>query len=185
MVFYVNSKENNSSQEIAFFLKKCILHHPGKWSELVFLCIGSDRVTGDCLGPYIGHQLLDRLDLQDIYVYGTLKDPVHALNLEKVSRMIRSIHPQSLVIAIDASLGQKKHLGYVTIANGSLHPGAAVHKNLPPVGHITITGIVNTASVLRHFALQTTRLSTVIILADQIAQGILPLFSQKYFIQTL
>ena len=116
MVFYVNSKENNSSQEIAFFLKKCILHHPGKWSELVFLCIGSDRVTGDCLGPYIGHQLLDRLDLQDIYVYGTLKDPVHALNLEKVSRMIRSIHPQSLVIAIDASLGQKKHLGYVTIA---------------------------------------------------------------------
>ena len=77
MVFYVNSKENNSSQEIAFFLKKCILHHPGKWSELVFLCIGSDRVTGDCLGPYIGHQLLDRLDLQDIYVYGTLKDPVH------------------------------------------------------------------------------------------------------------
>ena len=85
MVFYVNSKENTSSQEIAFFLKKCILHHPGKWSELVFLCIGSDRVTGDCLGPYIGHQLLDRLDLQDIYVYGTLKDPVHALNLEKVS----------------------------------------------------------------------------------------------------
>ena len=173
MVFYVNSKENNSSQEIEFFLKKCILHHPGKWSELVFLCIGSDRVTGDCLGPYIGHQLLDRLDLQDIYVYGTLKDPVHALNLEKVSRMIRSIHPQSLVIAIDASLGQKKHLGYVTIADGALYPGAGVQKELPPVGDIHITGIVNIAGLLEQLTLQTTRLSTVISLADTITQGIL------------
>ena len=173
MVFYVNSKEDNSSQEIAFFLKKCILHHPGKWSELVFLCIGSDRVTGDCLGPYIGHQLLDRLDLQDIYVYGTLKDPVHALNLERVSRMIRSIHPQSLVIAIDASLGQKKHLGYVTIADGALYPGAGVQKELPPVGDIHITGIVNIAGVLEQLTLQTTRLSTVISLADTITQGIL------------
>ena len=156
MVFYVNSKENNSSQEIAFFLKKCILHHPGKWSELVFLCIGSDRV-----------------DLQDIYVYGTLKDPVHALHLEKVSRMILSIHPQSLVIAIDASLGQKKHLGYVTIADGALYPGAGVQKELPPVGDIHITGIVNIAGVLEQLTLQTTRLSTVISLADTITQGIL------------
>ena len=137
------------------------------------LCIGSDRVTGDCLGPYIGHQLLDRLDLQDIYVYGTLKDPVHALNLEKVSRMIRSIHPQSLVIAIDASLGQKKHLGYVTIADGALYPGAGVQKELPPVGDIHITGIVNIAGVLEQLTLQTTRLSTVISLADTITQGIL------------
>ena len=57
MVFYVNSQEKESSSEIAFLLRKCILHHPGPWSELIFLCIGSDRVTGDCLGPYIGHQL--------------------------------------------------------------------------------------------------------------------------------
>ena len=72
MVFYVDSQKNNSPQEIASFLNKCILHYPGKWSELVFLCIGSDRVTGDCLGPYIGHQLTKRLDVHDIYIYGTL-----------------------------------------------------------------------------------------------------------------
>ena len=48
MVFYVNSQEKESSSEIAFLLRKCILHHPGPWSELIFLCIGSDRVTGDC-----------------------------------------------------------------------------------------------------------------------------------------
>ena len=87
--------------------------------------------------------------------------------------MIRSIHPQSLVIAIDASLGQKKHLGYVTIADGALYPGAGVQKELPPVGDIHITGIVNISGVLEQLTLQTTRLSTVISQADTITQGIL------------
>ena len=79
---------------------------------------------------------------------------------------------RGLVIAVDASLGQKKHLGYVTIADGALYPGAAVQKELPPVGDIHITGIVNIAGVLEQLTLQTTRLSTVISLADTITQGI-------------
>ena len=62
MVFYVDSQKSSSAEEIAFLLNKCILQYPGRWSELVFLCIGSDRVTGDCLGPYIGHQLLEHLN---------------------------------------------------------------------------------------------------------------------------
>lgn len=184
MTFYINASQRDSVLRISHTLKQCILDHQEKWSELVFLCIGTDRVTGDCLGPFVG-QKLSSCSTPDFTVYGTLFQPVHALNLTAMYSFIRKRHPEALIVAIDASLGQKKHLGYVTITNGSLHPGAAVHKNLPPVGHITITGIVNTASVLRHFALQTTRLSTVIILADQIAQGILPLFSQEYFIQTL
>ena len=54
MVFYVDSQKSSSAEEIAFLLNKCILQYPGRWSELVFLCIGSDRVTGDCLGPFVG-----------------------------------------------------------------------------------------------------------------------------------
>ena len=98
---------------------------------------------------------------------------MHALNLEKASDFIHTHHPQGLVIAIDASLGQKKHLGYVTIADGALYPGAGVQKELPPVGDIHITGIVNIAGMLEQLTLQTTRLSTVISLADTITQGIL------------
>ena len=174
MVFYVDSQKSSSAEEIAFLLNKCILQYPGRWSELVFLCIGSDRVTGDCLGPYIGHQLLEHLntDTHGVYVYGTLKSPVHALNLSRISRQIKILHPEGLVIAVDASLGQKKHLGYVTIADGALYPGAAVQKELPPVGDIHITGIVNIAGVLEQLTLQTTRLYTVIPLADTLTQGI-------------
>ena len=178
MVFYVDSQKSSSAEEIAFLLNKCILQYPGRWSELVFLCIGSDRVTGDCLGPYIGHQLLEHLntDTHGVYVYGTLKSPVHALNLSRISRQIKILHPEGLVIAVDASLGQKKHLGYVTIADGALYPGAGVQKNLPPVGDIHITGIVNAAGSKENLLLQTTRLSTVMTLADVITAGFVETF---------
>ncbi len=174
MTFYIDTKKESSSQEIAFLLKKCIRHHQGFWEELVFLCIGSDRMTGDCLGPYVGQQL-SAYRGPGISVYGTLNEPVHAMNLEQMSSSIEERHPHALVIAIDASLGQKKHLGYVTIGNGALYPGAGVHKELPPVGDIHITGIVNIGGMLEQFTLQTTRLSTVISLADTITQGILSL----------
>ena len=82
MAFYIDSNKTGSSGEIAYLLKKCILHCPKKWTEIVFLCIGSDRITGDCLGPYIGH-LLHPHESPRIFVYGTLSDPVHALILKK------------------------------------------------------------------------------------------------------
>lgn len=184
MTFYINTNRRDCSEEISVLLKKCILAYPGHWTELVFLCIGTDRVTGDCLGPYVGHRL-NTLHLPGVSIYGTLAHPVHALNLSETRLEILSRHPDSLVIAIDASLGQKKHLGYVTIANGALYPGAAVHKKLPPVGHIHITGIVNIAGMLEQLTLQTTRLSTVISIAEQITDGILLTIPQSDLIQTL
>lgn len=188
MTFYIDTKKSGSVKKISCFLKKCIFNHTGTWNELVFLCIGTDRLTGDCLGPYVGQQLTGCIS-EKIHVYGTLTHPVHALNLHDTSLHITHCHPQALVIAIDASLGQKKHLGYVTIGNGALYPGAAVQKELPPVGDIHITGIVNTAGIMEQLTLQTTRLSTVIGLADKITEGILtavPLSDQKSrFIQKL
>lgn len=184
MAFYIDANRQNGSQQISALLKKCILAYPQHWSEIVFLCIGSDRATGDCLGPYVGQQLTAQHH-PGICVYGTLTHPVHALNIQETDRNIRRDHPDSLVIAIDASLGQKKHLGYVTIAYGSLYPGAAVHKDLPPVGHIHITGIVNISGVLEQLTLQTTRLSTVIALAEQITEGILQTIPLSDLTQTL
>lgn len=172
MTFYINTRHKNPEQEISTAIRTCIRRYPRPFTELVFLCIGSDRITGDCLGPYIGYKLLQH-PIPNVYVYGTLQNPVHALNLTSTSKSISRLHPEALVIAVDASLGTKKHLGYVTIENGALYPGAGVQKNLPPVGDICITGIVNTAGVLQQLALQTTRLSTVVAMADCIVQGIL------------
>lgn len=56
-----------------------------KNQPLVLICIGSDRATGDCLGPLVGQSLMDF----PVYsVYGTLQFPVHAKNLDKTMELI-------------------------------------------------------------------------------------------------
>lgn len=76
MAFYINTNQQDCSREISVLLKKCILSYPHHWTDLVFLCIGTDRVTGDCLGPYVGHRL-SSFCFPGIYVYGTLVQPVY------------------------------------------------------------------------------------------------------------
>lgn len=141
---------------------------------LVFLCIGSDRATGDSLGPLIGQRLSkDFLYTKKAVVYGTLHQTVHAGNLVKTLADIYNRFENPYIIAIDASLGVPEHIGYVTLGDGSLHPGIGVSHDLPETGDIHITGIVNHSTRNNHFTLQTTKLFTVMELASFISDGIL------------
>jgi putative sporulation protein YyaC len=174
--FYINEKKPSACRELARTLQTCICKIDRPWDELVFLCVGSDRITGDSLGPLCGHQL-SRYIWKNSYVYGTLDQPVHALNLTETKQWISARHPRCLMIAIDASLGSRQHLGFITAGVGSITPGAGVQKDLPEIGDIFITGIVNLSGAFEHFMLQTTRLSFIMGMADTITLGILMAFS--------
>lgn len=170
-MLYYNSKQLSSSYEFGKQLFEKIHEMRSRYQPLVFLCIGSDRATGDSLGPIVGYKLKQRR-LSSAYVYGTLENPVHAKNLDEVIREIHDTFDQPFIVAIDASLGKASHVGYFTLGEGSLKPGAGVGKNLPQVGNLYVTGIVNLSGFLEHSLLQTTRLHTVMALADQISTGI-------------
>lgn len=137
----------------------------------VLLCIGTDRVTGDSLGPMVGSSLQKRYQ-KSIPVFGTLEMPVHALNLEKTILKIKDSFQEHPLIAVDASFGTKEHLGYITAGKGSLYPGAGVDKDLLAVGDFFVTGIVASFTPFSHLVLQSTRLSAILPLASQIAHGI-------------
>lgn len=170
-LYYINSKEQAAAEVLACHLKEMLRHSP---HPPVFLCIGSDRVTGDSLGPIIGSRLKTAWEKGFCTaVYGTLEAPVHALNLKSTLEHIRLRHPGNPVVAVDASLGVREHLGYITISRGSLSPGAGVNKTLECAGDIAITGITAASGPFSHITLQTTRLSAVIPLAEPIIQGIL------------
>ena len=177
--YYIREKKRTASNELAHVLKKCIGQIDRSWKEIIILCIGSDRITGDSLGPLIGQQL-SRYRWKNIHIYGTLDAPVHALNLESTLSGIKKRHPSALILAVDASLGSQKHIGYITAGTGPIHPGSGVHKNLPAVGDLYITGILNASGSFEHFLLQTTRLSFVVQMADTITDGILRTFSPVY-----
>lgn len=177
--YYIREKKRTASNELAHVLKKCIGQIDRSWKEIIILCIGSDRITGDSLGPLIGQQL-SRYRWKNIHIYGTLDAPVHALNLESTLSGIKKRHPSALILAVDASLGSQKHIGYITAGICPIHPGSGVHKNLPAVGDLYITGILNASGSFEHFLLQTTRLSFVVQMADTITDGILRTFSPVY-----
>jgi putative sporulation protein YyaC len=139
---------------------------------LLFVCIGSDRITGDCLGPLVGHKL-SRIVPHPERIYGTLKEPVHAQNLHLILAQIRKNYSRPFLIVIDAALGLTDHIGYVTLSNGPLRPGEGVRKRLPALGQISITGIVNASNGNASFLLQNTRLHLVEELSNYIFLGIL------------
>lgn len=170
-MLYYNSKQLSSSYEFGKQLLEKICCQRSNGQPLIFLCIGSDRATGDSLGPIIGYKLKQRR-LSSAYVYGTLEHPVHAKNLSDVIREIHDTFDHPFIVAIDASLGKASHIGYFTLGEGSLKPGAGVGKNLPQIGNLYITGIVNLSGFLENTLLQTTRLYTVMDLADKISTGI-------------
>lgn len=138
---------------------------------LLFLCIGSDRSTGDSLGPLIGYKLKERR-IPDIAVLGTLDEPVHAINLEDHMEMIRRGYQEHIVVAVDASVGSRDNVGFITLGKGSLKPGLGVSKDLSEVGDLFITGIVSGQGTCDPLLLQSTRLSMVMRLADCISDGI-------------
>ncbi|MBP2002347.1 putative sporulation protein YyaC [Paenibacillus shirakamiensis] len=139
--------------------------------EIVIVCIGTDRSTGDCLGPLVGTALA-KLNSPLFHLFGTLDEPVHAMNLQDTLEHIEEQFVNPFVIGIDACLGQSSSVGCIQVVQGPLRPGAGVNKELPPVGDIHLTGIVNVGGFMEYFVLQNTRLSLVMRLSDLIATSL-------------
>ena len=167
---YYQSSDSLAPYEFGDALYSLLQKHSCLNKTIVFLCIGSDRATGDCLGPLLGYKLSRSLS-NNYLVYGTLDSPVHAKNLKKAIDEIKETIKNPIIIAVDASLGQASHIGCFTLGNGPLKPGAGVNKDLPSVGDIFITGIVNISGLFDQMLLQNTRLNMVMTLADNIYSG--------------
>ena len=148
-------------------IKKCTLSN----KQIVLICIGTDRSTGDSLGPLVGEKL-KFLKRQGFTLFGTLENPVHAKNLRQTLDNINNLYQNPFVIAVDASLGTADEVGNIVIKNTPLFPGSALDKNLPPVGDISIKGIVNVSGTLDFMVLQNTRLYIVMLLSDIISGGV-------------
>ncbi len=138
--------------------------------RLIFICIGSDRSTGDSLGPLVGTELKKHVS-REITVLGDLDNTVHAINLNDTLKEINK--KTDLVIAIDACLGNYTSVGHVAVNIGPLMPGAGVNKKLTPVGNIHINGIVNVKGFMEYAVLQNTRLSLVIRMSEFITSAII------------
>lgn len=136
---------------------------------VVFACIGTDRSTGDALGPLVG-QRLQRLGHAEGDVVGTLADPLHAVNLaDRILPRMRE-QPRPLIVAVDAALGALRSVGSVAVRRGGLRPGEGVGKDLPEIGELAVAATVNVrAGAMDAQVLQCTRLYLVQNLSELIS----------------
>ncbi|GAA3402853.1 spore protease YyaC [Paenibacillus hodogayensis] len=134
--------------------------------DLVFVCIGTDRSTGDALGPLVGTLLREAGYDQ---VIGTLEAPCDASNL--VGRL-EEIPEDKIAVAIDACLGLPSSVGLYQVSNRPLAPGKSVGRALPPVGRYSIAAIVNADGPRQYAILQNTPLYRVMTMARGIAAAV-------------
>ena len=134
--------------------------------DVIFLCVGTNLLTGDSLGPLIGSYLKDHGYTN---VVGSFDDPVHALNLNET---IEKLTKGKRIIAIDASLGSRMDIGRFCIRMGAILPGKGVGKDLPAIGDYAISGCVNISGFMEYYVLQTTLKSTVVKMARELTSAL-------------
>jgi len=140
--------------------------------ELLILCVGTDRSTGDSLGPMTGTFLGKSKNLP-VSILGSIENPVHASNLDEIISQINKKYQSPFIIAIDAGLGKKSSVGYIDVKEGPLKPGTGVNKDLSSIGDMHITGLVNVGGYMEYLVLQSTRLNIVMKMAEIIANSLI------------
>lgn len=156
-------------KEISNYLSTYFDSFP-RYDDIIIVGIGTDKCIGDCLGPLVG-TILRRKNF-NFPIYGTLRRPLHALNLKERVTCIKAKHPDAFIIAIDACLGEDDGIGTIQIRNGPIDPGKGVGKNLPSVGDLSIIGIVEKLNN-NGASLHNIRLSFVLEMAEIITEGIM------------
>ena len=132
----------------------------------VFMCVGSDKFVADSLGPIVAEICKKRYGI-GAYVYGGLDYNINAINLKESYDYIKTIHPSSQVIFIDASLGD--NVGEIIVGDGAF---AGMGKTLPTIkmGDISILGVVGKKA--GDFRINSVKLKSILNMSEVISKSL-------------
>lgn len=152
-----------------------------EYSEITFLCVGTDRITGDCFGPLVGSKLIELLkkcNYSNINVYGSLEQNLSYKNINKI---IKNINNKSIIIVIDAALSKKENIGKIFVSNTKTVLGKSLERAQIEIGDISIKSVVAKdykIAKCNFKALQNISLSGVMTLANIVSEGIFELITK-------
>ena len=138
----------------------------------VIVCVGSDLVIGDSLGPITGSMLRYKTQGLNVFIYGTLASPVTAKEIKYIRALLKDAHPNSQIVTVDAAVGEEGDIGLIKLSDSPLKPGAGAQKKLGAIGDISALGIVAEKSVANYGLLNTTRLNLVYTMSEILSDGI-------------
>lgn len=125
---------------IAKILKKEIQKNADK--QMMVLCIGTEKVIGDSLGPMTGEKLSQMNLPRPILVKGSLKHPIHYLNFQDEWEKINRKYAPLFTLVVDSSLYREPYIGKTILTKGKTTLGDTIHKKKYCVGNCTLKGVV-------------------------------------------
>ncbi len=123
--------------------KQINLHLYQEFSDIVILCIGSNKMIGDCIGPMVGQKLKSILKKEkNIIIYGNMEETLNFKNAKQVIENILKTYKKPFVITIDSALGTKEMIKKIVVNTGWIKIGNSLGRSICYYSHMNIKGIV-------------------------------------------
>jgi len=163
----VSCEYEKNKNVMAISLANVLLKHREK---PVFLCVGTSKVVADAVGAIVGELLINKYNI-NAHVYGSLDSNVSATNLENTISHIKSAHPHSPIVLIDAILGDLHELGQVKFYERGAYAKGAFQKGVY-VGDYSILGVVDVKGISALNLIKNEKLNGVVKISKFIAESV-------------
>lgn len=108
--------------------------------DVVIVCFGTNAISGDSLGPLVGTLLTKKYNI-GAFVYGTDEAQINGQNMKEWMSFVKSAHENALLVAVDASLGNKDKVGQIVLRDDGVCPSGVTGKS-ERFGDVGVLGIV-------------------------------------------
>ena len=115
-----------------------------EYSNIIFLCIGTDKIVGDSIGPIIGNNL-KKIENEYIQIYGTLDNTLNFINAKDTIEKIYHNFTRPYLITIDAALSTTNNKGDIVLSEGYINIGKALQKSICFYSNVNIKCVVGKA----------------------------------------
>ena len=182
MFSYLEEENNDLQEKFQYDFSYAYNKVQKDYDEIVFLCVGTDRITGDCFGPLVGTKLkkiFQKDNYSNINVYGSLDKNV---NYNNIKSEIKEISKNALIIVIDAALSNKENIWKIFVSNNETILGNGLNKDKIQIGDISIKAVVgkdNKIARNNFKILQNISLNSIIGLANVVSEGIYETIKNK------
>lgn len=138
----------------------------------VIVCIGTDLISGDSLGPVAGSMILKKTGKKGLILFGSLDCTVTAREIKYLNYFLKATFKDRMIVTIDAAVGRSDEVGLIKISDIPLRPGSGINKKLGEVGNVNIQGVVAEKTPLLERTLKEVRMNMVYKMADVISDSI-------------
>ncbi|KAF1083809.1 hypothetical protein SPSYN_02965 [Sporotomaculum syntrophicum] len=112
------------------------------YKRILVVCIGTNEIIGDSLGPLVGTMLRDRGFRN---VWGTLDKPIGATKVAQYASILPK-DKETLIIGVDALNAHDVNLlGYLCVKHAPIWPASSIKQiknRLPPIGNVSVGMVV-------------------------------------------